>query len=70
MNELKAPMSGKVIEVKVNQGDAVIEGETVVIIEAMKMEVPVVANCSGKVRAVKCSVGEVFDDEAVLLVIE
>ena len=46
VSEVKSPMGGKVIEVKVNIGDSVQEGEEVVIIEAMKMELPIVAEAA------------------------
>ncbi|MCF8082499.1 MAG: acetyl-CoA carboxylase biotin carboxyl carrier protein subunit, partial [Deltaproteobacteria bacterium] len=42
MSEITAPMGGKVIEVKVQPGASVNEGDEVVILEAMKMELPVV----------------------------
>ena len=43
MSEINAPMGGKILDVKVNVGDSVNEGDEVVILEAMKMELPVVA---------------------------
>jgi acetyl-CoA carboxylase biotin carboxyl carrier protein len=70
VSEINAPMGGKVIEVKVNVGDSVNEGDEVVILEAMKMELPVVASASGTVKEVKCSSGDAVDAEAVLLVLE
>jgi acetyl-CoA carboxylase biotin carboxyl carrier protein len=70
VSEINAPMGGKVIEVKVNVGDTVNEGDEVVILEAMKMELPVVAGESGTVKEVKCSSGDAVDAEAVLLVLE
>jgi biotin carboxyl carrier protein len=63
-------MGGKVIDVKVNVGDAVNEGDEVLILEAMKMELPVVANESGTVKEVKCSKGDAVEAEAVLIVLE
>ena len=47
MSEIVAPMGGKVLEVKVNVGDAVNDGDEVIILEAMKMELPVVSEASG-----------------------
>lgn len=70
MSEIVAPMGGKVLEVKVNVGDAVSEGDEVVILEAMKMELPVVAEVSGTVKEVKCNKGDSVEAEGTLLVLE
>jgi biotin carboxyl carrier protein len=68
--EIIAPMGGKVIDVKVNPGDTVNEGDEVVIIEAMKMELPIVANASGTVKEVKCKKGDAVEADAVIVVLE
>ena len=47
MIEITAPMGGKVLEVKVKPGDVVNEDDEVIILEAMKMELPVVSTGSG-----------------------
>lgn len=65
-----APMGGKVIDVKVKQGDSVQEGDEVIILEAMKMELPVVADTSGTVKELKCNKGDAVEAEAVLIVLE
>ena len=70
VSEIVAPMGGKVIEVKVNVGDAVSEGDEVIILEAMKMELPVVADSSGTVKEVKCGKGDAVEAEGVLIVLE
>ncbi len=70
MSEINAPMGGKVIDVKVKVGDTVNEDDEVVIIEAMKMELPVVATSSGKVKEVRCNKGDAVEAEAVLIVLE
>jgi acetyl-CoA carboxylase biotin carboxyl carrier protein len=63
-------MAGKIIDIKVNVGDAVNEGDEVVILEAMKMELPVVAEASGTVKEINCIKGEGVEGEAVLVVLE
>jgi acetyl-CoA carboxylase biotin carboxyl carrier protein len=68
--EITAPMGGKVIEIKVGIGDTVNEDDEVLILEAMKMELPVVATGSGKVKEIKCQVGDAVEAEAVLVVLE
>jgi len=70
MNEITAPMGGKIIDVKVKVGDTVNEGNEVIILEAMKMELPVVANESGIVKEVKCNNGDAVEADAVLVVLE
>jgi acetyl-CoA carboxylase biotin carboxyl carrier protein len=70
VSEIKAPMGGKIIDVKVKVGDTVNEGDEVVILEAMKMELPVVAEASGTVKAIQCSKGDAVEADAVLVVLE
>ncbi len=69
MSEILAPMGGKVIDVKVKVGDAVNEGDEVVIIEAMKMELPISAEASGTVKEVKCKKGDTVEAEGVLIIL-
>jgi len=70
VSDIIAPMGGKVIDVKVKVGDAVNEGDEVVIIEAMKMELPISAEASGTVKEVKCKNGDTVEAEGVLIVLE
>ena len=70
MSEVTAPMGGKIIEVKVQVGDTVHENDEVIILEAMKMELPIVATASGTVKEIKCKKGDAVKAEAVLLVLE
>ncbi len=69
MSDILAPMGGKVIDVKVKVGDAVNEGDEVVIIEAMKMELPISAEASGTVKEVKCKKGDTVEADGVLIVL-
>ncbi|MCD6560736.1 MAG: acetyl-CoA carboxylase biotin carboxyl carrier protein subunit [Deltaproteobacteria bacterium] len=63
-------MGGKILDIKVKPGDSVNEGDEVIILEAMKMELPVVTNDSGTVKEIKCKIGDAVDAEAVLVEIE
>ena len=70
MSEVKAPMGGKVIDVMVKPGDKVEDGEEVVIIEAMKMEMPIVTEAAGTIKEVNCQAGDTVETDAVLVVLE
>jgi acetyl-CoA carboxylase biotin carboxyl carrier protein len=68
--EITAPMGGKVLDVKVKPGDTINEDDEVLIIEAMKMELPIVATGSGTVKEVRCNKGDTVEADAVLVVLE
>jgi len=70
MSEIIAPMAAKVFELKVKPGDTIEEGEEVLVLEAMKMEMPMVAEEAGTVKEVRCAVGDAVEAEAVLIVLE
>jgi propionyl-CoA carboxylase alpha chain len=67
---LAAPMPGKVIEVRVAVGDSVTSGQTLILLEAMKMEHPMRATLDGIVTEILVSQGEQVENEALLLIIE
>ncbi|MBU8849788.1 MAG: pyruvate carboxylase subunit B [Desulfobacterales bacterium] len=67
---VKAPMPGMVIKYEKNMGDSVNEGETVVVIEAMKMENALPAPTSGVIKAVNYNSGDSVAKDDVLAVIE
>ena len=67
---VKAPMPGMVIKYEKNVGDSVNEGETVVVIEAMKMENALPAPTSGVIQAVNYNSGDSVAKDDVLAVIE
>ncbi len=67
---VKAPMPGMVIKYEKNVGDAVSQGDTVVVIEAMKMENALPAPVSGTVKAVNYNSGDSVGKDDVLAVIE
>ncbi len=67
MKTIKSEMAGTVLELKVKVGDTISGGQEVAVLESMKMEVPLVAQVSGKVSAVKKNVGDFLNDGEVLL---
>ena len=66
---LEAPMPGMIVDYEKQVGDAVEEGETVVILEAMKMENALPAPCSGTIQAINFSSGDSVRKGDVLCVI-
>ena len=67
---LVAPMPGKVIEVRVKKGDKVKAGDTLIIIEAMKMEHSIKATENGKVTKLMVSLNQQVDNGATLLALD
>jgi len=67
---LVAPMTGKVLEVRVRDGDAVQAGQVLVLIESMKMEMRVAAPHAGIARAVGATVGATVERGALLVSVE
>lgn len=65
-----AHITGTVWKVEKQVGDSVEEGDSVVILESMKMEMPVEAPSSGKVSEIRCSEGDAVEEGAVLAVID
>jgi biotin carboxyl carrier protein len=58
LRELKAPISGKIIDIRTNKGTAIKEGQVLMILEAMKMEIQIKSPANKIVREVKVSKGE------------
>lgn len=67
--EILAEMVANVLSVAFEVGDSVAEGDTVVLLESMKMEIPVIAERSGTVSAVTVAPGDVVQEGDVLLVL-
>ncbi len=70
MSEVCAPMAGKIIKILVSPGDNVAEDEEVLIMEAMKMEMPVVCTCDGAIKDIKVKEGEAVEAEQVLILVD
>ncbi len=64
--KVEAGAAGKVFKIEANVGQAVKTGDTVVVIEAMKMEIPVVAPQDGTVASIEVAVGDAIEAGAVL----
>lgn len=68
--EVRSPMPGKVIKLCLAEGDAVRKNQTLVIVEAMKMENEVQSGLDGVVKKVHVAVGDLVDAEKTLVEIE
>ena len=64
---LEAAMPGQVLDVLVHVGDTVERGQTLLLLEAMKMELRMVAPFAGQVRAVRCAAGQVVERGQLLV---
>lgn len=70
MTEIKANMAGNVWKVNVNAGDSVAEGDDLVILESMKMEIPIEATAAGTIKELKVNEGDFINEGDVVAVIE
>ena len=70
MAEVRAHIDGTVWKVEVQVGDTVAEGDSVVILESMKMEMPVEAEAAGTVAEVRCEEGQAVAEGDVLVTLD
>jgi biotin carboxyl carrier protein len=68
--EVTVPMVGKIVNVLVKVGDKVSEDDQIVTLEAMKMEMPIVAPVSGTIKEILVSPGQEVEADALLAIIE
>ena len=67
---MKSPLPGVILEIKVKEGDMVKRGQTLLILEAMKMENDIKSDRDGKVTAIQVSKGESILEGTDLIIIE
>ena len=70
MAEVRAEMVANVWKVLVSEGDHVEDGDTLVILESMKMEIPVLAENSGTVAKLHVAEGDVVQEDDLIAVID
>ncbi|WP_188197468.1 biotin/lipoyl-binding carrier protein [Nonomuraea sp. SYSU D8015] len=70
MAEVRAEMVANVWKVLVKEGDTISEGDTLVILESMKMEIPVLAEDEGVLVQLKVAEGDVIQEGDLIAVIE
>ncbi len=68
--DIRAHITGTVWKIEIGVGDSVAEGQTLVILESMKMEMPVEAPSAGTVSAIHAKEGAAVEEGAVLLTLE
>jgi len=68
--DVEAQISGNVWKIELTVGDAVEEEDVILIVESMKMEIPVEAPCAGRISEIRVSEGDSIEEGAVLAVID
>jgi acetyl-CoA carboxylase biotin carboxyl carrier protein len=70
MPNIEAHITGNVWKIEVAIGDSVSDGDTVAILESMKMEIPVESEDDGTVKEIRCEEGQAVSEGDVLVVLE
>jgi len=68
--EVEAQITGNIWKIEKAAGDALREGDVILIMESMKMEIPVEAPCGGTLQAIRVTEGDAVEEGALLAVIE
>ncbi len=68
--EVEAEIPGNLWKIEKAVGDTVEEEDVIMIIESMKMEIPVEAPCAGTIREIRVQEGEMVEEGAILALIE
>jgi acetyl-CoA carboxylase biotin carboxyl carrier protein len=70
MKEITASMAGTILNIFVSNGSQVSVGQEVVMLESMKMEIPIESGTEGSVKEVKVNIGEFVNEGDILIVLE
>jgi acetyl-CoA carboxylase biotin carboxyl carrier protein len=70
MADIEAHITGNVWKIQVAVGDSVADGDEVIILESMKMEIPVESEDDGVVKEIRCEEGQSVTEGDVLIVLE
>lgn len=68
-SEVLAPLAGRIFDIVVKPGDSVQEGDVVVVMDAMKMEVPVYAVSDGVIKSIEVKKGDLMETDQVIAII-
>ncbi|HSH65835.1 MAG TPA: acetyl-CoA carboxylase biotin carboxyl carrier protein subunit, partial [Bacteroidia bacterium] len=67
INEIKAPMPGLVLDIRVNEGDSIQKGDAVIVLEAMKMENIIKSPVDGTIKKINVKKGLAVEKNQVLV---
>lgn len=70
MTTIKSSMAGTVFTVNVTEGEEVTAGQVVLVLESMKMEIPIETEVAGKVASINVAVGDFVNEEDVVVTLE
>jgi biotin carboxyl carrier protein len=68
--EIFAPMASKIFQICVKVGDTVAEDDLLLKIDAMKMEIPIIATVGGVVKEIRVKVNDEVESDDVLIILE
>lgn len=68
--EVEAQITGNIWKIEKAVGDEISEGDILIIMESMKMEIPVEAPCSGRLAEMRVQEGDSVEEGAVLVVVD
>ena len=69
-NSVASEVAGRVVRVEVKVGDTVAEGDSLIVIEAMKMEIPVDSPVAGRVKTILFNENDTVPEAAIVVIIE
>ena len=67
---VEAQVTGSVWKIEKREGELLAEGDVIIILESMKMEIPVESPCAGRLAEIRVDEGESVEEGAILAVIE
>ncbi len=70
LHEVKAEMTGTVWKIVIEEGQKVTEEDTLLVLESMKMEIPLLSPVSGVIKEIKVNEGDVVQEGDVIIYIE
>lgn len=68
--EVRSEITGSIWKVEVSENDQVKEGDELVILESMKMEIPILAPVDGFITAIKVNTGDTVQEDDVVIIME